>query len=36
MKKFLSLFLSLTCVLTLVACGKKVVPITLLCCIVDI
>ena len=27
MKKFLSLFLSLTCVLTLVACGKKVVPI---------
>lgn len=29
MKKFLSLFLSLTCVLTLVACGKKVVPITL-------
>lgn len=29
MKKFLSLFLCLTCVLTLVACGKKVVPITL-------
>ena len=29
MKKFLSLFLSLICVLTLVACGKKVVPITL-------
>ena len=29
MKKFLSLFLCLTCVLTLVACGKKVAPITL-------
>lgn len=29
MKKFLSLFLCLTCVLTLVACGKKAVPITL-------
>ena len=28
MKKFLSLFLCLTCVLTLVACGKKVAPIT--------
>ena len=29
MKKFLSLFLCLTCVLTLVACGKNAVPITL-------
>ena len=29
MKKFLSLFLCLTCMLTLVACGKKVAPITL-------
>ena len=29
MKKFLSLFLCLTCVLTLVACGKKADPITL-------
>ncbi len=29
MKKFLSLFLCLTCVLTLVACGKKAAPITL-------
>ena len=29
MKKCLSLFLCLTCVLTLVACGKKVAPITL-------
>lgn len=29
MKKILSLFLCLTCVLTLVACGKKVAPITL-------
>ena len=29
MKKFLSLFLCLTCLLTLVACGKKVAPITL-------
>ena len=29
MKKFLSLFLCLTCILTLVACGKKAAPITL-------
>ena len=29
MKKFLSLCLCLTCVLTLVGCGKKAVPITL-------
>ena len=29
MKKFLSLFLCLTCVLALVACGKNAVPITL-------
>ena len=29
MKKFLSLFLCLTCILTLAACGKKAVPITL-------
>lgn len=29
MKKFLSLFLYLTCILTLVACGKKAAPITL-------
>ena len=29
MKKFLSLFLCLTCVLTLVACGKRAAPITL-------
>ena len=29
MKKFLSLFLCLTCMLTLVACGKKAAPITL-------
>ena len=29
MKKFLSLFLCLTCMLTLVACGKNAVPITL-------
>ena len=29
MKKFLSLFLCLTCVLALVACGKKAAPITL-------
>ena len=29
MKKFLSLFLFLTCILTLVACGKKAAPITL-------
>ena len=29
MKKILSLFLCLTCVLTLVACGKKAVTITL-------
>ena len=29
MKKFLSLFLCLTCILTLVACGKKVASITL-------
>ena len=29
MKKFLSLFLCLICVLTLVACGKKAAPITL-------
>ena len=30
MKKFLSLFLCLTCILTLAACGKKAAPITLL------
>lgn len=29
MKKLLSLFLCLTCILTLVACGKKAAPITL-------
>ena len=29
MKKFLSLFLFLTCILTLAACGKKAAPITL-------
>ena len=29
MKKYISLFLCLTCVLTLVACGKKADPITL-------
>ena len=29
MKKFLSLFLFLTCILTLTACGKKAAPITL-------
>ena len=29
MKKFLSLFLCLTCILTLAACGKKAAPITL-------
>lgn len=29
MKKFLFLFLYLTCILTLVACGKKAAPITL-------
>ena len=29
MKKFLSLLLYLTCILTLVACGKKAAPITL-------
>ena len=29
MKKFLSLFLYLTCILTLVACGEKAAPITL-------
>jgi predicted small lipoprotein YifL len=29
MKKFLSLFLYLTCILTLAACGKKAAPITL-------
>ena len=29
MKKFLYLFLCLSCVLTLVTCGKKVAPITL-------
>ena len=29
MKKFLSLFLCLTCMLTLVACGKRAAPITL-------
>ena len=29
MKKFLSLFLCLICVLTLVVCGKKAAPITL-------
>ena len=29
MKKFLSLFLYLTCILTLTACGKKAAPITL-------
>ena len=29
MKKYISIFLCLACVLTLVACGKKVVPITL-------
>ncbi|WP_270270339.1 DUF5301 domain-containing protein [Enterocloster clostridioformis] len=29
MKKYISLFLCLACMLTLVACGKKAVPITL-------
>ena len=29
MKKYISLFLCLTCILTLVACGKKVAPIQL-------
>jgi len=29
MKRFLSLFLCLTCILTLAACGKKAAPITL-------
>ena len=29
MKKFLSLFLCLTCILTLAACGRKAAPITL-------
>ena len=29
MKKFLSLFLCFTCILTLAACGKKAAPITL-------
>ena len=29
MKKFLSWFLYITCILTLVACGKRVAPITL-------
>lgn len=29
MKKFLSLFLCLTCILTLATCGKKAAPITL-------
>ena len=29
MKKYVSIFLCLVCVLTLVACGKKAVPITL-------
>ena len=29
MKKYVSIFLCLACVLTLVACGKKVAPITL-------
>ena len=29
MKKYISLFLCLTCILTLVACGKKAAPIQL-------
>lgn len=29
MKRFLSLFLCLTCILTLAACGRKAAPITL-------
>lgn len=29
MKKYISIFLCLACVLTLVACGKKADPITL-------